>query len=104
MAKWSTTRLGGTLYRINPNGGYENGNIMSFEEMEFFEKARYEIEGFYEPSQRARDDGVMELSTRNGFCSKADVEEKSFRIQIQMSYSLSFSRFRYRIVSLWERF
>ena len=60
---------------------------MSFEEMEFFEKARYEIEGFYEPSQRARDDGVMELSTRNGFCSKADVEEKSFGIQMSYSYS-----------------
>lgn len=58
--------------------------------MEFFEKARYEIEGFYEPSQRARDDGVMELSTRNGFCSKANVEEKSFSIQMSNSTKFIF--------------
>ena len=55
-----------------------------------FEKARYEIEGFYEPSQRARDAGILELSTRNGFGSKADVEEKSFGIQMSYSYSTKF--------------
>jgi hypothetical protein len=32
---------------------------------------------FYEPSQQARDDGIMELSTRNGFGSKANIGEKS---------------------------
>lgn len=31
--------------------------------------------------------GMMELSTRNGFGSKADVEEKSFGIQMSYSYS-----------------
>lgn len=32
----------------------------------------------------------MELSTRNGFGSKADVEEKSFGIQMSYSYSTKF--------------